>query len=116
MGVADGNRCRIGSIIRRRDDCQVKLWLDSISVANNAGFAEHELNRIIGLTGRFPGARSVEQFWQNLRDGVEALTVFSDAELLEAGVDPLLLQNPSYVKARPILEDVAERIGRDFLV
>ena len=36
----------------KRDDCQAKLWLDSIAVANNVGFVEHELNKIIGLTGR----------------------------------------------------------------
>ena len=36
----------------KRDNCQVKLWLDSIRVANNVGFAEHELNKIIGLTKR----------------------------------------------------------------
>src|SRR5581483_3358129 len=30
-------------------------------------------------------------------------TVFSDEELLAAGVDPALVQHPAYVKARPIL-------------
>ena len=24
---------------------------------------------IIGMLGRFPGAKNVDQFWQNLRDG-----------------------------------------------
>jgi hypothetical protein len=36
----------------KRDDLQVKVWLDPVRVAYNAGFAEHELNRIIGLTER----------------------------------------------------------------
>src|SRR5262249_41503636 len=31
---------------------------------------------IIGLAGRFPGARTPEQFWRNLRDGVESVTFF----------------------------------------
>jgi acyl transferase domain-containing protein len=60
---------------------------------------------VIGLAGRFPGAGNVEQFWRNLRDGVESITFFSDEELLAAGVNPALLQNPNFVKARGVLED-----------
>ena len=60
---------------------------------------------VIGLAGRFPGAGNVEQFWQNLRDGVESISFFSDDELLAAGVNPALLQNPNFVKARGVLED-----------
>src|ERR1044071_3411453 len=59
---------------------------------------------IIGMAGRFPGARNVEEFWQNLRDGVESVTFFTDEELLSSGVDPGLLLNPNYVKASPVLE------------
>ncbi|GAB4194989.1 MAG: hypothetical protein OHK0022_11410 [Roseiflexaceae bacterium] len=62
---------------------------------------------IISMAGRFPGASNVEQLWQNLRDGVESVARFDDAELLAAGVDPLLIQHPSYVKARPVLDDVS---------
>ena len=31
---------------------------------------------IVGLAGRFPGAKNVEEFWQNLKDGVESISVF----------------------------------------
>ncbi len=58
---------------------------------------------LIGMSGRFPGAATIEAFWQNLHEGVESLTVFSDEELLAAGVDPDLVAHPQYVKARPIL-------------
>jgi len=61
---------------------------------------------IIGMAGRFPGARNLEQFWHNLEQGVESVTFFSDKELLDAGVLPELLNDPDYVKAAPILEDV----------
>ncbi|HEX6292109.1 MAG TPA: SDR family NAD(P)-dependent oxidoreductase, partial [Herpetosiphonaceae bacterium] len=61
---------------------------------------------IISMVGRFPGANTVEQFWNNICDGVESKSHFSDAELLAAGVDPELLRNPDYVKIRPILDDV----------
>ncbi len=61
---------------------------------------------IIGMSGRFPGARDLAAFWRNLRDGVESITFFSDQELAAAGVAPALLDDPQLVKAGPILEDV----------
>ncbi len=61
---------------------------------------------IIGLAGRFPGAKSIDEFWQNLRDGVESISFFSDEELKAAGVDPALLDDPSYVRAHGALEGV----------
>ncbi|HEU4325734.1 MAG TPA: SDR family NAD(P)-dependent oxidoreductase [Roseiflexaceae bacterium] len=61
---------------------------------------------IIAMAGRFPGAAGVEQLWQNLCDGVEAISTLSEAELLAAGIDPLLIQNPQYVRAKPTLRDV----------
>ncbi|MEM7125918.1 MAG: SDR family NAD(P)-dependent oxidoreductase [Chloroflexota bacterium] len=61
---------------------------------------------IIGLSGRFPGASTIEKFWQNLCDGVEALTTLSD-ETLAKHVPQELLENPNYVKSRFLLDDVA---------
>ncbi len=62
---------------------------------------------IIGLAGRFPGAPDVDRFWRNLRDGVEAISSFSDDELLRAGIDPDLVRNPQYVAARAVLDDTS---------
>ena len=61
---------------------------------------------IIGLSCRFPGAATTEEYWKNLCEGVESITFFSDQELLAVGVDPSLVANPSYVKAAPMLRDV----------
>ena len=66
----------------------------------------HQDIAIIGMSGRFPGAATIEEFWQNLRAGVESVRFFSEEELLAAGVEPSLLADPAYVKARPILEQV----------
>jgi acyl transferase domain-containing protein len=60
---------------------------------------------IIGMTGRFPGAANVEDFWQLLRSGTEAVSFFSDEELLAAGVSPAHVNNPHYVKAKAVLEN-----------
>src|SRR2546430_17439535 len=59
---------------------------------------------IVGMAGRFPGARDIDEFWRNLTAGIESIARLSDQEILESGVPPSYLTNPSYVKAAPILE------------
>ncbi|MEH2238966.1 beta-ketoacyl synthase N-terminal-like domain-containing protein [Nostoc sp.] len=61
---------------------------------------------VIGLSGRFPKATNIEEFWQNLRDGVESISFFSAQELESAGIDSVTLSNPNYVKAAVPLEDM----------
>jgi acyl transferase domain-containing protein/acyl carrier protein len=60
---------------------------------------------VIGMAGRFPGARNIGEFWRNLRDGVESIAFFSDAELAASGIDPTELSDPNYVKAKGVLKD-----------
>jgi acyl transferase domain-containing protein len=61
---------------------------------------------IIGMAGRFPGAPTIERFWENLKNGVESIRFFSDEELLAAGTPPDRLALPAFVKAGPVLEDI----------
>ncbi len=61
---------------------------------------------IVGVAGRFPGARDMDEFWQNLCHGVESVSFFTEEELLVSGVEPDLIHDPRYVKARGILDDV----------
>ena len=63
---------------------------------------------IVGMSGRFPGAKNIYEYWENLRDGIESITFYSDEELLEAGVRPEKLQNPAYVKAQGALDGIEE--------
>ena len=60
---------------------------------------------IVGMAGRFPGAHTIDQFWRNLRQGVESITFFSEEELRAQGINPAQLHDPNYVKARGFLED-----------
>ncbi len=61
---------------------------------------------VVGMAGRFPGAKNVDTFWVNLRDGVEALSVFSDDQLRAEGVDEGTLRHPHYVKAGMVLDEM----------
>ncbi|HEY1239519.1 MAG TPA: type I polyketide synthase, partial [Bryobacteraceae bacterium] len=61
---------------------------------------------IIGMAGRFPGARSVDEFWRNIKNGVEGITFFSDEQLLAAGVAPAAFNAPNYVRAAGALEGI----------
>ncbi|MDQ3803841.1 MAG: acyltransferase domain-containing protein [Acidobacteriota bacterium] len=72
------------------------------------GDALETLNDIamIGMAGRFPGARDVDEFWRNLRDGVHSVKFFSDEELERAGIDRSVWGRPDYVKAGGVLEDI----------
>ncbi|MCA9940484.1 MAG: hypothetical protein KC418_17720, partial [Anaerolineales bacterium] len=60
---------------------------------------------VIALNGRFPGAQSVGQFWENLCNGVDSISRFTDEELQESGIDPTLFSKPNYIKARPIIAE-----------
>lgn len=48
---------------------------------------------VVGVAGRFPGARNVEEFWKRLCEGVELITVFSG-------------DDSHSVKAEAVLDDV----------
>ncbi|BAY84415.1 putative beta-ketoacyl synthase [Calothrix parasitica NIES-267] len=61
---------------------------------------------IIGMAGRFPKAKSVEKFWDNLCQEKECISWFSNQELAATGLDEVTLNNKSYVKAGAVLEDV----------
>ncbi|MEO3812460.1 type I polyketide synthase [Sphaerisporangium sp. B11E5] len=61
---------------------------------------------VVGMSGRFPGASDVATFWTNIASGTESIRRFSREELLASGVDPALADDPAYVPARPVLDDV----------
>ncbi len=61
---------------------------------------------VIGMSCRFPGAKNTEEFWRNLRQGVESVTFFTDGELEASGVDPGFINDPGYIKAGCVIEDV----------
>jgi phthiocerol/phenolphthiocerol synthesis type-I polyketide synthase E len=60
---------------------------------------------IVGMAGRFPQSPNLRRFWENLCQGFEGISFFSDKELEQAGISPDLLRSPNYVKAKGSLDD-----------
>jgi len=71
----------------------------------SGGFGQVEPIAIVSMAGRFPGARDIESFWANLREGKESITFFSTEEMRESGVPAAILSDPNYVGALGYLED-----------
>jgi len=61
---------------------------------------------VIGMNGRFPGADTLDEFWDNLMNGVESITDFSPDELLKEGISEDLINDPDYVKRKPFLKNI----------
>ncbi len=61
---------------------------------------------IIGMAGRYPRSRNLDEFWNHLRDGDELISFFTDEEVLARGVDPEALASGQFVKAAVVLDDM----------
>lgn len=55
---------------------------------------------VIGMAGRFPGAGNIEQYWNNIKNGVESISFISDSEIKELGIGKELLDNPNFVRCK----------------
>ncbi|WP_370335937.1 type I polyketide synthase [Parvularcula marina] len=59
---------------------------------------------IIGMSGRFPGAKNVDEFWENIKQGRDTVTHFIADEL-----DPVVQElagDSDYVCAKGMLDDI----------
>jgi acyl transferase domain-containing protein len=61
---------------------------------------------IIGMACRFPGAKNIAEFWENMQTGKETITFFTEDELLKEGVNPQLLADNNYVKAAAKIDNI----------
>ncbi|MDZ8092005.1 MAG: beta-ketoacyl synthase N-terminal-like domain-containing protein [Nostoc sp. DedQUE05] len=61
---------------------------------------------IVGMSGRFPGANNIDEFWYNIQNKVESISFFSNEDLVDSNLEEEILHDPNYVKAAPILEDI----------
>ncbi|MFG3685125.1 amino acid adenylation domain-containing protein [Micromonospora sp. NPDC047740] len=61
---------------------------------------------VVGMACRFPGARSLDEYWHNIRTGVESVQEFTVEEMLADGADPTRLDDPAYVRAGTYLPGI----------
>lgn len=73
-------------------------------MTKNANGLDENLVAIVGMAGRFPNAKNVDEFWNNLCAGTECIEFFSDKELEEAGVPSDIYRSENYVAAAATLE------------
>ena len=57
---------------------------------------------VIGMAGRFPGANTIEELWEILKDGKETISFFTKEEL-DNTISDVLRNDPLYVRARGII-------------
>ena len=62
---------------------------------------------VIGMAGRFPGANTIQELWEVLKEGRETISFFSKEEL-DASIPEALRNDPLYVKARGIISTAQE--------
>ncbi|MFT7074290.1 MAG: amino acid adenylation domain-containing protein [Planctomycetota bacterium] len=73
--------------------------------SRSATATANESIAVIAVAGRFPGARDVEEFWENLCAGRDTISRFKDADL-DGSLPASLTSDPLYVKARGVIADV----------
>lgn len=63
---------------------------------------------VIGMSCRFPGAESIDELYNNLKNGVESIEFLSKKELLKFGVSQSVLDDPNFVNAKSTFKSVEE--------
>ncbi|MCU0287996.1 MAG: polyketide synthase, partial [Acidobacteria bacterium] len=61
---------------------------------------------IIGMSGRFPGARNLNEFWENLKNGVISVIKLKDEDIEEAKSKFEIMKQPNWVQARASMDDM----------
>jgi acyl transferase domain-containing protein len=85
---------------------QASSWQAAVQSASGARDDAREGRdvAIIGMACRFPGARNLDEFWQNLLDGKDTITELGDGQL-SAHVSPEMRSDPRYVKAAGLIDE-----------
>ncbi len=61
---------------------------------------------IIGMAGRFPKSANIYEFWDNIINGRECISFFTDEELIEEGIELNYIKNKDYIKAKGVIDNI----------
>ena len=67
---------------------------------------------IVGMAGRFPGARDLGELWRNLRGGVESVRFLSREEMAGLGAPATALDDPAWVPAVALPDGIEAKAER----
>ncbi len=81
-----------------------KLKISSIATGKSQIHDSSRDIAIIGMSGCFPGADNLDEFWKNIVNGEITVKRFTREELAKKGVAKELLNNPNYVYANGIID------------
>jgi 3-oxoacyl-(acyl-carrier-protein) synthase len=91
---ASQSRAPKGTQASSQGDQALKIETEQIEAA-----ADYESAvALVGMSGRFPGASTVAQLWENLTRGELGLRAIEDEEAIAAGLDPAVTADPGYVR------------------
>ncbi len=69
---------------------------------------------IIGMAGKFPNAKNIDEFWDLLKNGKEGISKFDIEHLKSLGeVHESVLNNPNFIPTRGLIQDL-EYFDADF--
>lgn len=72
--------------------------------ANNQTAANEGI-AIVGMSGRFPGAKDLEQFWENLVNGVDSVARLREEDLeYSVATKDAIAQGQKFIRARGVIE------------
>jgi len=97
-----------GRLTRELCDARGSARVKELARARRRLFGGYEDSSIaiVGMAGRFPGAANIEAFWNNLANGVESIRFFTREEYEAAGHSGAAFDQPDFVPARGVLDDV----------
>lgn len=90
-------KVRLSTVVQASDG---KQMLDNTNDNNPNDIA------IVGMALRVPGARTVDEFWRNLRSGTESIRSLEVEELTQAGESLETIHHPNYVRRTSDLPDM----------
>ncbi|CAN5599062.1 hypothetical protein BH11BAC2_BH11BAC2_06210 [soil metagenome] len=90
----------------KEEKSSLSVMMQERAAQRNKGNTEDNDIAIVGMSLRIPGAETPEQFWENLKNGVESISVFKDADL-DPSIPAEVKNDPNYVKVRGVLADTS---------
>ena len=96
--------------IAAADIAEIVAWADQRDHAK-AQIPNRKI-AVIGMSGVFPGASTVAEYWDNRFAGLDSIRRFTRDELLDAGFDEATIDDPRYVNARGYV--AADTFDADF--